>query len=306
MTLVPKITLNNGIEVPAIGNGPASLGYTPNSTNKNTSNSIIAKIYGKFRRKLVDEREYTQAISHALQIGFTLLDYSASYGNENLIGKAIKESKVSRKDLFITTRVSNTAQFSGDIRNEFFNSLSQMELEYVDLYMFHWPVKGLYLDTWREMERLYDEGYIKSLGIANCHQHHIEDLLKIAKVLPSINQIEIHPLFTQKELITYCHSKNIQVQAYTAIARNDDRLVRLPLLKKISQKYSKTINQVVLRWHIQNEVIPIVRSLNKGRQKENIDIFDFELTSLEMRSIDSININSRLRYDPDNCDFSIL
>lgn len=125
-------------------------------------------------------------------------------------------------------------------------------------------------------------------------------------VCPVVNQVEVHPLFTQKPLLSYCKSQGIQVEAYTAIARFDDRLVRLPMLHKIADKYNKTVVQIVLRWHIQNGVIPVVRSLNKNRQFENISIFDFSLTDEEMKEIDSVNINSRLRFDPDNCDFSIL
>ena len=125
-------------------------------------------------------------------------------------------------------------------------------------------------------------------------------------MIPAVNQIEVHPLFTQKELISYCKSLGIQVESYTALARMDDRLIRLPLLKKIGRKYNKTVVQVVLRWHIQSGLIPVIRSLNAKRQKENIDIYDFQLTPEEMLSIDSININARVRYDPDNCDFTIL
>ena len=125
-------------------------------------------------------------------------------------------------------------------------------------------------------------------------------------IIPAVNQFEVHPLFTQKDLIAFCKEKGIQVEGYTAIARFDDRLMRLPLLAEIAGKYNKTAVQVVLRWHIQNGVIPIVRSLNKSRQIENISVFDFSLTPSEMTAIDGININSRLRYDPDNCDFSIL
>jgi diketogulonate reductase-like aldo/keto reductase len=172
--------------------------------------------------------------------------------------------------------------------------------------MFHWPVTGVYLNTWKQMEQLYKEGYCKAIGVANCHQHHLEAIFKIAEIIPAVNQIEVHPLFTQKPLIEYCKSKMIAVEAYTPIARFDDRLVKLPALKKIAQKYNKSVVQVVLRWHIQNGLIPVVRSLNKKRQLENISVFDFELTKEEMQTIDGFNINSRLRYDPDNCDFTIL
>ena len=156
------------------------------------------------------------------------------------------------------------------------------------------------------MEQLLDMGLTKHLGVANCHEHHLEAIFEICQYPPEVGQFEIHPLFTQKPLIEYYKQHNIQVCAYTAVARMDDRLVRLPLLKSIGDKYNKTITQVVLRWHIQNGVIPIVRAMSSEHQKENLDIFDFKLTEDEMTQIDSININSRLRYDPDNCDFSIL
>lgn len=172
--------------------------------------------------------------------------------------------------------------------------------------MFHWPVTGYYEAAWKEMVKLYQEGYCKVVGVANCHKHHLEKLFSVSDIIPAVNQIEVHPLFTQKELIRFCWNNNIAVEAYTAIARFDDRLMRLPLLKNIADKYNKTIVQIILRWHIQTGVIPLVRSLNFKRQQENINIFDFQLTKEEMKAIDGININSRLRYDPDNCDFSIL
>lgn len=301
---IPRIKLNNGVEIPCIGNGPAALGYSP--TQKKYSENIIARIYRHFITVPKMKRNYVDAVAHSFQIGFTLLDYSSSYGDGKLIGEAIKKSGVSRENLFITTRISNGAQKEGKIRECLMNQLNGMGIEYVDMLMFHWPVTDYYLETWKEMIQLYKEGYCRCLGVANCHQHHLEALMTVSDIVPAINQFEVHPLFTQKELINYCWNKGIQVEAYTAIARFDDRLMRLPLLKNISKKYNKTVVQIILRWHIQTGVIPLVRSLNKSRQKENINIFDFELTDAEMKAIDGVNINSRLRYDPDNCDFSIL
>jgi diketogulonate reductase-like aldo/keto reductase len=300
---IPTIILNNGLSIPVIGNGPGIVGY---SLKYNSNNQIFRRAYNKLYRHFVKEAQYVNAVVHAFETGFSLLDFSAAYGNEHLIGKAIKKSKIDRKELFLTSRASNQKQLAGNIREQLFKTLEMYGTDHVDLYMFHWPVTGVYLDTWKQMEQLYKEGYCKSIGVANCHQHHLEEILNIADVIPQINQFEIHPLFTQKPLIAYCKSKNIVVEAYTPIARFDDRLVRLPALKSIAKKYNKSIVQVVLRWHIQNGVIPVVRSLNKNRQKENISIFDFELTKEEMQTIDGFNINSRLRYDPDNCDFSIL
>lgn len=303
-----ELILNNGVKIPSIGIGPGGIGYTPNY--KKEATFLPIKLYNKAYRKFITRpimtREYMKSISNALQIGFRLLDYSSSYGDGTQIGKAIKNSGIDRKKIFLTTRISNHSQWKGNIRECFFEQLKGMQTDYIDLLMFHWPVTDVYLETWEEMVKLYKEGYCRALGVANCHRHHLEEIINASGVVPAVNQFEVHPLFTQKELITYCKSLGIQVEGYTAIARMDDRLVRLPLLKNIAKKYNKSIVQVVLRWHIQNDVIPIVRSLNSKRQLENISVYDFELTADEMKAIDSININSRLRYDPDNCDFSIL
>lgn len=297
-------TLNNGVKIPVIGNGPAAVGYTP--VYQTTTPNIIRRAYNKFIGRPHLKSLYVDAVAHSFRIGFNLLDYSAAYGDGSLIGKAIQKSGIQRKDLFLTTRITNRDQVQGTIRDSLFKQLKGFGTDYVDLFMFHWPVTDYYLNSWKEMVKLYKEGYCRAIGVANCHPHHLEKLLDVSDVIPAINQIEVHPLFTQKDLIRYCFDHNIAVEAYTAIARFDDRLMRLPLLKNIAKKYNKTIVQIILRWHIQNGVIPLVRSLNKKRQIENISIFDFQLTSEEMELIDGININSRLRYDPDNCDFSIL
>ena len=302
--MIPRIRLNNGVEIPCIGNGPAAVGYTP--VFRSASRTKVGRAFERFVTRPLQERHYVDAVAHALQTGFHLLDYSSSYGDGSLIGKAIKKSGVKREDLFLTTRISNQAQRERKVRECLMGQLKGMGTDYVDLLMFHWPVTGLYLETWEEMVKLYQEGYCRCLGVANCHRHHLEALMERSGIIPAVNQFEVHPLFTQKDLIAFCKEKGIQVEGYTAIARFDDRLMRLPLLAEIAGKYNKTAVQVVLRWHIQNGVIPIVRSLNKSRQIENISVFDFSLTPSEMTAIDGININSRLRYDPDNCDFSIL
>jgi methylglyoxal/glyoxal reductase len=301
------IILNNGVKIPCIGNGPGIMGYNNELTGRQNSISyFINRAYNKFYKRKKLEITYINSVANAIRIGFYLLDYSAAYGNEKFIGKAIKKSNVERHELFLTTRVSNKQQLNGNIKEQFFKTLENYQTEYIDLYLFHWPVTDVYLHTWKQMVDLYEQGYCKAVGVANCHQHHLEELLKVSDIVPAVNQIEIHPLFTQKPLIGFCKSEGIVVEAYTPVARFDDRLVRLPLLKNIAKKYNKTIVQIILRWHIQNDVIPIVRSLNKKHQLENISIFDFYLTQEEIKAIDSINIHSRLRYDPDNCDFSIL
>lgn len=304
---IPSIKLNNGVSIPIIGNGPASIGYTAVKPKSITGLPLyFQKAFNKIIYMPMKQLEYVDAVANSFKIGFTLLDYSASYGDGKAIAQAINKSGIKREKLFITSRVSNKQQITGNIRQELMDTLHSLKTDYIDLYMFHWPVSNVFTNTWLELEKLYKEGLCRAIGVANCNIHHLEEIQKISSVTPSVNQFEIHPLFTQKELIKYCQERTIVVQGYTPIARFDDRLIRLPKLHSIAQKHNKTIVQIILRWHIQNGVIPIVRSLNKKRQAENIDIFNFQLSTDEILYIDSLNINSRLRYDPDNCDFSIL
>lgn len=300
MTENNSIRLGNGDGIPCLGIGPGGAWYS------GRVNNLLKRAYVHFIGAPLLERKYVDAVAHALKLGYRLLDYSSAYGDGTLLQKAIRKSGVKREELFITTRVSNRAQFNGRVRNEFMNFLKNMRLDYVDLLQFHWPVTNLYLDTWQEMEKLKDEGLVKHLGVANCHQHHLEEIFKVCKYRPEVGQFEIHPLFTQKPLIAYYKQQGIVVEAYTPIARYDDRLVRLPMLKRLEKKYNKTFVQIILRWHVQNGVIPLVRSMNEKHQIENFGIFDFELSGEDMAAIDAVNINSRMRYDPDNCDFSIL
>lgn len=303
------VCLPNGITLPIIGFGPGIEEYSPKCIRRRTGIlSIPGRAYNKLIRRPICSKKYANAISEAIRTGYRLIDYSAAYGNGSLIAKGIKNSGVHREDLILTTRVSNRAQFAGPdaVKKEFFSQLKGMNTDYIDIFMFHWPVTGCYEKTWQTMVELYREGYVKVLGVANCHEHHLEKLFSLTEERPLINQFEIHPLFTQKKLIDFCRKNNIQPEAYTPVARFDDRLVRLPVLHKIADKYNKTVLQVVLRWHVQNKIIPVVRAMSPSHQKENFDIFDFQLSREEMQTIDSININSRLRYDPDNCDFTIL
>lgn len=296
------ITTNNGCRIPMIGYGPGAVVQKKFISCKIR---IVERAINAVYNRLMF-RKYVNNCVFALQNGYRLIDYSAAYGFERLIGKAIKKSKVPREEIIITTRVSNPDQFTRNIRDAFFNSMKKLGVSYIDLYMFHWPVDNCYVETYKEMEKLYQEGYIKILGVANCHQHHLEDILKVCNVPPAINQFEVHPLFTQKPLIEFCQDNHIAVEAYTPLARNDDRLRRNKILREIAEKYDKTIQQIILKWHVQNGIIPIVRSSNRKRIIANISIFDFLLSKEEIQRIDSININSRLRYDPDNCDFTAL
>jgi diketogulonate reductase-like aldo/keto reductase len=280
------------------------MGYSPG--RKKLKTDIVHKGFRKIKRKVYDEPDYIRKVESGFKAGFSLLDWSSAYGDGKLILKSIQKCGLKREDLILTTRISNKAQFNGNIREEFSRLLKGFNTDFFDILMFHWPVTDKYITTWEEIIRLKEEGYCKNIGVANCHQHHIEELIKSTSVKPQVNQIEVHPLFSQKPLIEYCQSQEIQVEAYTPLARMDERLVRLPLWKNLQKKYNKSISQLVLRWHIQNGIIPVFRSMNPSRFKENLDIFDFEIDNEDMLLIDGININSRLRYDPDNCDFTIL
>ena len=178
-------------------------------------------------------------------------------------------------------------------------------MDYIDLYLMHWPVEGHYIKSWKIMEQLYREGKCKAIGVCNFNIHHLEELRKNAEIIPMVNQVECHPLFTQNELRKYCKEHGIQIMAYTSTARMDERL-RKTCLVPIAKKYNKTLAQIILRWHQQIGNIPIVNSTKKYHMKQNIDINGFTLNQEEIDLILDININSRLRFDPDNCDFSQL
>ena len=300
-----KYCLNNGIEIPCIGIGPGAL---PPALEINCIKNIplIGVFVFKVIRKLshlYNKQKKINSIANCLRLGYLFIDYSSAYGDEDMIRKALKKSGRKREEVFLISRASNIDQYEGKVRESFMKSLKAFGLDYFDLYMFHWPVTCHYVDTYKEMEKLYKEGLCRSIGVCNCHQHHLQEIIDNCEVMPAVNEFEVHPLFTQKPLIEFCKSKGINVIAYTPLARNDDRLQKNLILRNIAKKYNKNWCQIALRWEVQQGIIPIPRSNNPQRQASNIDIFDFELTDEEMQAIDSININSRLRFDPDNLDF---
>lgn len=297
-----QIRLANGEYIPAICFGPDALGYTPHQLKKD----LFHRACRKLKRITIDKQNYVNAVSSAIRNGFHTIDFSASYGDGSLMAQAIKKSGIDRKDIIITTRVSNQAQFNGSIEEEFTNQLKGFGTDYIDILMFHWPVTGHYEKTWEKMLEIKDKGYCRMLGVANCHEHHLKRIKEISGIYPLIDQFEVHPLFTQEKLRKFCRENNIQVEAYSPTGRQDDRLMNPPLLNNLAKKYGKSKTQIILRWHIQNEIIPVIRTLNSEHQKSDLDVFDFEIDTEDMKKIDSMNINSRLRYDPDNCDFSTL
>lgn len=298
------IRLNeSNIEIPMIGFGPDTMDYVLGPRSRKT---IFHRAYNKFRRTCIEQPKYINAVASSFKIGYRLLDWSAAYGSGTLLVKAIKKSGVNRNEIIITTRVSNKAQFENTVEKEFINQLKTFDTDYIDILMFHWPVTNYYTSTWLKMIELKKKGLCKVLGVANCNIHHLQKLYEISGVYPEIDQVEVHPLFNQMELREFCKQHSIQIESYSPTARHDDRLYNPRLLKELSLKYDCSINQLILRWHVQNGLIPIIRSWNPKHQKNDFDIFDFEIEEEDMKKIDALNINSRIRYDPDNCDFHSL
>ena len=262
--------LANGVDIPSIGFGTYKLG---------------------------EEQEVIDKVKLALNLGYRQIDTASFYGNEEGGGKGIAESGIDRKDIFLVTKLWNDDHGYEETINAFNKSIKKLGVDYLDLYLIHWPNK-LNSETWRAFEDLYKEGKVRAIGVCNFKIGHLEELKKTAKIMPMVNQIEIHPCKTQKETIEYCNENNIQVVAWGPIMRG--KILSLPLMLELSEKYNKSIAQITLRWHIQNGVIPIPKSSNEERIKANIDIFDFDISSEDIKKIDELNVNEDISGVPAN------
>ncbi|MGG7143061.1 aldo/keto reductase [Clostridium nigeriense] len=265
--------LANGVKIPSIGFGTYKLGENEKAVN---------------------------TLKHALEVGYRHIDTAAFYGTEEAVGMAIKESNVKREDIFLATKLWNDCHGYENAMNAFKESTKKMGVDYLDLYLIHWP-NELNADTWRALEDLYTEGKVKAIGVCNFKIGHLEELKKTAKIMPMTNQIEIHPGCTQKDMIEYCKENNIQLVAWSPIMRG--KILTEPIMIELSKKYNKTIPQITLRWHIQNGIIPIPKSSNEGRIKENFNVFDFEISKEDMLKIDSLNKNENVSGVPENTNY---
>ncbi|MDX5474431.1 MAG: aldo/keto reductase [Bacillaceae bacterium] len=251
--------------------------------------------------KVEEGEEVEKSVETAIKLGYRSIDTAAIYRNEEGVGRAIKASGVPREELFITTKVWNKAQGYEITLEAFERSMSKLGLDYLDLYLIHWPVQGKYLDTWRALEKLYEEGKVRAIGVSNFQIHHLQDIFEIAKVRPMVNQVEYHPKLAQVELLSYCKENNVQMQAWSPLMQG--HLLDNEVLKAIGEKHGKSVAQVILRWDLQNGVVTIPKSVKEHRIKENTDIFDFELTVEEMEKVNALNEDKRIGPDPDNFDF---
>lgn len=255
--------------------------------------------------KVEEGSELVSAVKSAIKHGYRSIDTAAIYGNETSVGQAIhegiQETNLPREDLFVTSKVWNADLGYEATLAAFETSLDKLGLEYLDLYLIHWPVKGKYKEAWRALEKLYKDGRVKAIGVSNFQIHHLEDLMEEAEIKPMINQVEFHPYLTQKELITFCRAHDIQMEAWSPLMQG--QLLDNPVLQEIADKHGKTVAQVILRWDLQHGVITIPKSTKEHRIVENASVFDFELTKEEMDRIDALNQNHRVGPDPDNFDF---
>lgn len=300
------VKLYNGVEMPAIMLGPG-MPANPKGLAWFGERSPFGRAWKKFVARPRASRKFVQSVACGLRAGFRGIDFSAAYGRGGLIADAMEQCGLPRQDVFLTGRVSNPAQFKGKaaVEEEIKRMLDEYRTDHVDILMFHWPVTGCYETTWKVLCDAHERGLARSVGVANCHPHHLKALMN-AGLKPMVNQVEVHPLFTQKDLVRHNQDLGIVVQSYTPLARMDARLFRLPALKTIAAAHGKSAVQVVLRWHVQQGLVPVVRANQPSHQAGSVSVFDFSLTQDEMATIDGFNIHSRLRYDPDNCDFTIL
>ena len=265
MEMKKNITLNNGVKMPPIG-------------------------YGVFRMTNLEECE--NAVVQAVKIGYRLIDTAAAYENETAVGKAIKrvsaEGIVQREELFITTKLWITDTTYEKAKEGFKRSLDRLGLDYVDLYLIHQPYHDYY-GAWRALEELYEEGKIKSIGVDNFTQDRMADFLFFNKVKPAVNMIECNTYFQREDERKYLNEQNILMQAWAPLAAGTEELFTNEILCRIAQNHRKSVAQIILRWLVQREIVPVVKSANPVRMKENLDIFDFDLSEKEMKQIASLD-----------------
>ncbi|MGM0876880.1 MAG: aldo/keto reductase [Bacillota bacterium] len=249
--------------------------------------------------KVEDGAEVIHSVKTAIEAGYRSIDTAAVYGNEEGVGKAIAECNVPREELFITTKVWNAKQGYESTLVAFEESMKKLGLEYLDLFLIHWPVpkQNKFKETWKALEKLYKDGRVRAIGVSNFKEHHLKDLMDNCEVIPMVNQVEYHPRLTQKGLHEFCKQNGIQLEAWSPLMQGG--LFEEPTLKEIAQKYGKSTAQVILRWDLQNEVVTIPKSIKSHRIQENADIFDFELSSEDMNKINLLNQDKRVGSDPD-------
>jgi len=271
-------------------------------STKTLTNGIEMPRFGLGVYKMTERDETLQAIDKALKVGYRAIDTASLYGNEVEVGEAIRHSGIKREDIFVTTKVWNTDQGYDATLRAFEVSLKKLNMDYLDLYLTHWAVPETFEETYRAIERLYDEKLIRATGVSNHHEHHLEKLLAKANITPMVNQVELHPYLQQDALKAFCAEHGIAVTAWSPLGRGG--VLDNPTILEIAQALGKSAAQIVLRWHLQKDTLIIPKSVTPSRIEENAQIYDFELTQAQMDNIATLNRNHRFGQDPDNFKFN--
>jgi diketogulonate reductase-like aldo/keto reductase len=268
------VTLHNGVQMPLLGLG----------VWKSPEGAVVE-----------------QAVESAIRVGYRSIDTAKVYENEVGVGNGIAKSGVNREELFITTKVWNSDQGYESTLAAFEASRERLQLDYLDLYLIHWPVADKFIETWHALETLYKEKKVRAIGVSNFQPHHLEKLLEDADIVPMVNQVEFHPYLTQADLRDYCQKHNIQVEAWSPLMQG--HFLEDQTILEVAKKYNRTPAQIILRWDIENRIITIPKSVTPSRIEENTKIFDFELEPEDVQVLDQLNKDYRFGPDPDNFDF---
>lgn len=269
------VTLNNGLQMPQFGLG----------------------VY-----KMSDEKA-DAVITKAYDVGYRMIDTAKIYKNERAVGEAIARNHLPREELFVTTKLWNSDHGYENAFKAFDESLEKLGLEYIDLYLIHWPMPMYdeYIETYKALEKIYQDGRTKAIGVCNFNIEHLERLLDACDIIPAVNQVECHPYLQQHELKEYCHKHHIHIEAYSPLMVGGE-VLQNEMIHNIAQRYGKTPAQVILRWHLQSDHIVIPKSVTPSRIEENFHVFDFELSANDMEEIASLDCNERKRPDPNEMD----
>ena len=277
MDLQTTKKLNNGVEIPYLG-------------------------LGVFQVKEGDET--TNAVRWAIEAGYRHIDTAALYGNEKSVGTGIRKSGIDRKKIFVTTKLWKDDMLRANQMQAFEKSLKLLQLDYVDLYLIHWPVAGKSLESWKILEQIYKSGRARAIGLSNFMERHIENLLEYAKIVPAVNQVECHPYLSQQPLVDYCKKHGIAFEAWSPLGGTGGNLLDDPVLMKLGNKHGKSPAQVILRWELQRDLITIPKSIHQARIIANTDLYNFELSSADMKSINDLDQKpQRTGPDPNHMEF---
>lgn len=275
MTIVPDVTLNNGVEIPQLG-------------------------FGTFQIRPDHTR---QATLRALEVGYRHIDTAEMYGNEKQVGEAVRDSGLPRDEVFVTSKLNNGFHAYHDALTAFDQTLADLGFDRLDLFLIHWPLPrvGDYVETWRALEEIYRTGRSRAIGVSNFQPHHLRRLQQETEVVPAVNQIEVHPYLTQEEVRAVNVELGIATEAWSPLARG--KVVHDPTISRIAERYGKTPAQVTLRWHLQRGDIVFPKSVTRSRVAENFDVFDFKLTDADLGEISALNRNQRTGPNPDTFNY---